>query len=243
MRSRVLCFVVAACSAPTTKLPERPVSATERFDRAERHVAKAEQHEQIAERAERSGGTLVCSDPVLDDQLTSGTEPLTTWSPCWDIEIDTEVRHRRAAERERRAARRDRQIAADLIRAQRARCEGVPAADLERSPFARRDAIIQVEPHETDDEVRGALIVIRPAPGLTADGIRKAVECHQARFAALGKPTTYLAEDPTVVEGAHVQVREGDGRIEVLVVSDAPGAGHIVLGRAQDLLGEQTARR
>lgn len=26
-----------------------------------------------------------CLDPNLNDQLTSGTERLTTWTPCWDV--------------------------------------------------------------------------------------------------------------------------------------------------------------
>lgn len=240
----VMAMIAVGCGGrQAAPMPERPMSWSERIEEAEQHEAEAERHARAAERAERAPANHICGDTQLNDQLTSGTERVTTWVPCWDIEEETAIRHRRAMERELEEARKDRRMAARLASAERRHCVGISSDELEHSPFAHRRAIREVAPYREDGVVRGARIVFEPVEGLTADWMRQAIACQQARAAVMGIPPRSMADDPSLVKGARFSVEQRDGIIEVVIVSDDPATGQIALDRARDLLTEQAARR
>ena len=97
------------------------------------------------------------------------------------------------AEKERAAARNEREQAAALAAAEQTLLQGHPGTRAHASPFAHRKAIAQVIPHREGGVVRGVRVVFKPVAGLTVDCMEQAIACHQARFAALGKPATYMA--------------------------------------------------
>jgi hypothetical protein len=207
---------------------------------AERHEQAALAHEQMVAQVENNPATYSCGDEVLNEQMTSGTEQLTSWMPCWDLTEETEIRHRAAARRERALAQRSRDNVAALLRAEEAYCRGIHPRELGHSPFAHRKAIAEVIPHRQSGEIRGARIVFKPVPGLTAAYMVRAIECNQARRAVLG---IEVPDDPSLVPGAEVTVAERSGHLEVLVRLPSQVDGAIALARAQELRRAQTATR
>ena len=220
MRSALIAgLVVAACSGPQLTI-----------DRAPR-VAQAP-----------SPSAYRCGDP-LQDQSTSGTERVSTWNPCWDLEEEIAVRERGVAAAERYGANLEHEQAAQLVQAELVHCKGIPEHELAHSPFAHRRAIREVIPHRSGGEIRGVRIVFEDIPGLTADYLRSAIACQRARYETLGRPPQYLPEDPTLFDGAEVTVSERQNGFEVLISADDPAVGRLALDRARSLVRERTATR
>lgn len=170
---------------------------------------------------------------IRTGETTADGEPITLWMPCWDYTKD----------RSRYEVRADPSTAAKLAQVERTQCIGLAPAALERSPFVQDNAIEEIVPHRGGASIRGAHVVFKPIPGLTVSWMRRAIACHQARWRTLGQPASYLAGDPTLVDGAQVDVTQVDDHLVVLISSDAPGSALIALERAQDLKAPQTAAR
>lgn len=170
---------------------------------------------------------------IRTGETTKEGEPITLWMPCWDYTMDSS----------RYQVHADPRIATKLAQVERTQCIGLAAEALERSPFVQDNAIDEIVPHRSGPEIRGAHIVFKPIPGLTVSWMRRAIACHQARWRTLGQPASYLAGDPTLVEGADVSVTEVDDHLVVLIASDTPSSALMALERAQDLKVPQTAAR
>lgn len=195
--------------------------------------------------ASKSRSISVASDQVSADnhkcgayairtgETTKEGEPITLWMPCWDYTKDS-ARYQVHA---------DAATKSKLAQAERTQCIGLAPAALERSPFVQDNAIDEIVPHRSGPTVRGAHIVFKPIPGLTVSWMRRAIACHQARWRTLGQPPSYLAGDPTLVDGAQVDVTEVDDHLVVLVSSDSPASAMMALDRANDLKAPQTAAR
>jgi hypothetical protein len=123
-----------------------------------------------------------------------------------------------------------------------AACAGVPADRRGVSPFARREQIEQVVPITDEGQLIGARTVFRKGIGITADGMRKQIACEKARYSAAG-PIADKPADPTLVEGAKVEVLDRGGRVEVSVTTPTPDQAQVVLARANGEKLTQTARR
>lgn len=240
--------LLGACSSSPRNQPiERPRGYAELITEARDHEARAAEQERVAAEVARVGGpeSYSCGlDPTLNEQLTSGGEPITQWVPCWDAQEEAEMQHRAVAARERAAAAEDRATAASLARAEARHCRGIPERELDHSPFAHRRAIDEVVPHrDASGALRGVRVLFKRVPGLTGAYLERAIACHQARFAVLGMPPTYLPEDPTLVAGAEITVTERASYIEVLVRSSDDVGAAVALGRARELAPTQTATR
>lgn len=183
-----------------------------------------------------------CGDP-MHDQSTTGTERVSTWNPCWDIEEETAARHRAAAAEERYRANLAADQSAQLVQAELVHCKGLPEHELAHSPFEHRRAIREVTAHRGGGQVRGVRIIFKDIPGLTVDYLRSAIACHRARYETLGKPAQYLPEDPTLFDGAEVTVSQRQNGIEVLITAEDPAVGRIAYDRAQKLVTDRTATR
>ena len=170
---------------------------------------------------------------IRTGETTKDGEPITLWMPCWDYTKDSS----------RYQVHADNRTANRLAQAERTQCIGLAPEALERSPFVQANAIDEVVPHRSGPTIRGAHVVFKPLPGLTVSWMRRAIACHQARWQTLGQPASYLAGDPTLVQGADVSVTAVDDHLVVLIASETPSSALIALERAQDLMAPRTAAR
>ncbi len=192
---------------------------------------------------------------VLTDQQVSGPEPLTDWSPCWSPEggdaaveprLPPDVAAEVALALEARAEERGdtaRATPASPPSTAAATCDGLAPRDIERSPFSHRREIVEVVPYREGGEVRGARIVFKAVHGLSADWMRHAIACHQARYKSFARIDPLLPGDPTLVEGTTATVSEHGDVIDVLVTADSAHGGRVALARAEELAGPHTATR
>jgi len=223
------------------KVEDRPRGYAELMTDAERHERKAEHHDQVAgELPTGKPENFACGDTVLSDQSTTGTERVTTWTPCWDPAEEAVESHRDAAARERKTARVERAQAVALARAELGSCRGIPPRELSHTPLSHRRSIAEVIPHRVSGEVRGVHIVFKRVPGLDARWMERAIECHRARAAVLGRSGS---PDPTLIPEAQVTVSEDGGRVTVFVRTPDGDSGELALARAQALTATQSAIR
>jgi hypothetical protein len=244
----VTTFAVAGCpgSPPPEPLAPRPKGYAGRMIDADAHSERAEQHREAAkipEAISARGEGYTCGDTVLADQATSGGERLTPSVPCWDAAEEAAEHQRFLAAREQQRADAERRSAAILVETELAACRGIPARELEHSPFAHRKEIAAVSPEREANVLRGVRIVWKPVPGLTATWLRQAIACHRARFERLGEPATYLPDDPTLVAHATTTVELRDGHLEVLIETTDDLSAQVALGRALELVRPRSASR
>ncbi len=234
--------VVGACAGTFGSTP--PKSFDDHVVSAEHHDQAAQQQEGAAVAAEAHAGpeAYTCGDGVLNDQLTTGGLPVTTWNPCWNGEEEAAMRHLDAAEHERRAAELERHAAEQLVDAERVACAKVAPEEREHSPFAHRKEIDAVIPERAGRELHGVRIVFGRVRGLTAQWMRDSIACQQARWTMWGKDPAVMPYDPTLVVGVQTTVLDLDGQVVVLVTADSPAVAGIALARAQQkLTGPRTA--
>jgi hypothetical protein len=120
------------------------------------------------------------------------------------------------------------------------------ADEIALAPVLTGGAIENVEPLYTKVAMResdvqatalhGAWITVRPLPGMTAESIERALECHSAR-ATLGRVDSSTS-DPFAVSSARVDIRvqsEGDA-FRVGVGTPRSETAHEILNRATQLM-------
>jgi hypothetical protein len=241
-----LALLIAAvgCGSSPPSLAPHPKGYAGHMEAADAHSERADQHRQAA-RAPDSARieNYQCGDRDMSDQLTSGGQRIMPMVPCWDPVEEHAQRERAAARREDLRAQKERRTAAAMIETKVAACRGISDAELGHSPFAHHREIAAVLPHHEGGAIRGAIVVFKPVPGLTAAWLEQAIACHRAEFERLGEPPTYLSDDPTLVPGATATVSLHRGHLEVQIVTRDDVAAHVALARAQDLVRERTAGR
>jgi len=211
---------------------------------ASEHDRRARAHEDSAVVSESQVGFLSCGDLVLDQNLRTGGEPVTFgWVPCFDAAEEGAAHQRHSADKELRAAQRERREAGRLLEAEVAACRGITERERDHSPLEHKKEIAEILPHRESGKIRGVRIEMKPVPGLTADWMRRAITCNQARYAALGEPSEEAAVDPTLLPGARVEVAQRGDHVEILVVTDTEVDGKLALERAKNLVAPQTALR
>jgi hypothetical protein len=117
---------------------------------------------------------------------------------------------------------------------------GAPFNDLEQGPFARRDYITSVEPYRVTEtnlkrtwtKLEGAVVKVRPAPGVTREWLQRTVDDHMGRMVA-GTP---MGDCPLSVAGASADVTStGDG-FAITIHSKNKDAAQEILRRASALV-------
>jgi hypothetical protein len=110
---------------------------------------------------------------------------------------------------------------------------GAPFNDVARGPFARRDYIASVAPYQVTDSdgkhsrtrLEGAVVTVRPAPGVTREWLQRTIEDHMGRMAA----TAPMNDCPLSVAGAAADVSStGDGFAITIRSKDANAAQEIL---------------
>ncbi len=214
------------------------MTAHEHLAEADQHEAQARALEARAAEKERSGNPTpyTCGDTALNELATSGGERLHLAAPCWAGERSAIRRDREAAERQRAEARDHRRTARAMLVAERKWCAGLPASELEHTPFDHREDLASVQAELEGDKLRGARVRFRKVPGLSADWLRQTIACHQAMSAMHGYDPTNLSHDPSVVSGVQTTVIEGPNGLEVVMRAADPAAALVVYARAEALL-------
>jgi hypothetical protein len=216
------------------------------MEAADAHSERAERYRQdtpLPDTVSANPQGYQCGDTVMSDQLTSGGQRVVQSVPCWDAGEEQTEHTRFLAAREQRLADGERRTATRLVEAEQSACRGLSERELEHSPFAHRREISAVIPHHVTGTLRGVRIVWKPVPGLTADWMRRALDCHRARFERLGEPAIYFPDDPTLVAHATATVEQHGSHIEVVIDAADDLAGQIALDRALDLVRPRTAIR
>ncbi len=232
---------VASCAAPKPidRGHDRPLSVAEHQQEADRHEHEAEQQESLyrPEAANPNAQPLQCFDQPLAGVPTDGTEAIPLMRPCWTVNNNPTAHHKQAAEAHLRAAAEHRAQAAELLGAEKQSCRGMGEQEISHSPFYHREDILSVKPYREGRTLRGAVVVFRRVPGLTADWMRRAIACHQARAAVMGYSTTFMSYCPLMLQGVAASVDNTPAGIMVTLRSKNDVTAAAVLGRAEDLVG------
>jgi hypothetical protein len=235
---------LAACSSSQQHVAStEPRSWAEHMESAQQHEQRAAEHEELSIEAKNEfhePGSWVCCDTVIQDQVTTGGQPVTYSHPWYNIHVQPWWRNHRAAQRERDAATSERQAARDLAHAALAACGGVP--ERERSLLTQPDVVAEIIPHRVTGQVRGVTLVLRPSAVLTADRVRRDVQCGRAMWALHGERLDENTDDPTLVPDAEVAVHQVGDQVVVIVSTTNDEVAQLALARARGPL-EQSAQR
>jgi hypothetical protein len=163
---------------------------------------------------------------------------------CWSSTVNPTERHRRDAEEHRKIAEQHRAAAQALHSSEEKVCGGIAQEDRETSPFYHREDIVRVERLEEarkvkgggPPELKGATVVFRAVPGLTAEWFQRLISCHIARNAAMGHDAPDMAYCPLALKDVTASVTStGDG-FAVEVRGPDHAAAEEILRRARALL-------
>lgn len=162
--------------------------------------------------------------------------------PCWRSTTNPTEEHLEDAWAHRRVAAEHRAASKALRDAEARACAGIADEERDMSPFTHRDDIARVEALPQSSLTRaakgaGVSITFRPTPGLTVERLRKVVDCHLARNAALGYEAARTTSCPLALEGIHAEVvRSREGGVSVIVRSEDQTIGKQIFDRAKALV-------
>jgi hypothetical protein len=235
-------LVLAACASSQRieRSEPRPSAEHATTDPRPTRVRPADQPATGDSPANATPATIHCGNPAVGaaaDQSTSGGERLSSSVPCWTVPPQAGTSPDPAPPRETHTTR---VAARDAVEVEF--CSALPVDELTHTPLYHRGDIAAVEPYLEHGTIKGARIRFKRVEGLTADWMRQAIVCHRARTAALGREPPHLADDPTLLDGAHTAVTERRGIVQLVVRSDNDTTGAAVLARARALLGRGPQR-
>lgn len=241
MRTRAI-LVSALLVGCASNRSDAPV--THRSQSAGEHAAAAAAHERQAaaiddgrsvqpESAPPSG--LECADQPLAGIPETGGKPINVLRPCWTSVLSPDEQDRRDSDEHRRIAARHRAAASSLRSAEAEHCQGIGEAELSESPFWHRKDITGAQELRKGGRVFGATVRFRAVRGLSAEWLRRASQCHQARAAVLGYPPTFMAYCPLALPDTEIEVVAVDGGFELTVTSRRDEIAAAIRGRAADL--------
>jgi len=215
-------LLVSGCRTPGSKPLDMSVAGHDAA--AARAEADAQRHGELSEVAPRRASPCLTGPGIAYD------------SPCWLSEGESPAdMHHWAQTRSARAAADHRAASKALRDAEAAACVGIAVWDRDVSPFAHTADLDSVEPVEEGGETRGARLTFKGTPGLTAAYLRRLVDCHLARNAAMGFLLPEMAFCPLAVKGAQAEVAGADGALSVTLRGNGRAAEEI-LRRARSLL-------
>jgi len=198
--------------------------------RVDPHSASLEEHESVAAKEERAAAEHMAKydgGPPLDCDATLGS--------CWSS--NPTEKELRAAQEHRKAAAEHRKASAALRDAEAKACAGVSPDDRDISPFHHATDIALVEVIGTPGKETGAQVLFRDVPGVTLEGLRRQLNCHIARNAALGHVVPEMPYCPLVPRDVEVTVTKGpEARgFVVRIESENPSSASEVVKRARML--------
>jgi len=198
----------------------------------------ADKHAAVARQDTRTAEALVAEyDPDAVDETercssaAGGGISRARNGACWTPLVNPAARQLKEAKRLRRLAAQHRAASQALRAAEAHACVGISEQDRDMSPFAHREDIQSVtrlqDLHGTD----GAKVVFASLPEMTAEWLRRVVDCHLARNAAIGfeAASADMPYCPLAVGGARARVESvGDGFAVEINGSDPASVEEII---------------
>lgn len=170
----------------------------------------------------------------------------------WTSEVNPTARHLREAKQHRELAARHRSASSALRQTEQRACAGLAEPDRDISPFYHREDIDRVEriqrevpppgggttplqPSLSEPPI-GARVVFRARPGMTAEWLQRVVDCHIARWGALGGADPNAPSCPLALRGVSATVLPVRGGFAVEIVASDQATAAAVIGRAEALV-------
>jgi hypothetical protein len=206
------------------------------------HDMSAADHEAMAnqEEAAAAGHEADYQPAASQDETRCGRGAV-----CWTSRVNPTAQHAEDAKAHRELAAQHRAAGEALKQAEAQSCAGIDDDDRDISPFYHREDIASVSPLEepvragkaTATRKKGARVVFRAVPGLTAEWLQREVNCHIARAASMGHSMPEMSYCPLEPKGVVATVSStGDG-FAVDVTSDDDATVAEIWRRAQALQG------
>lgn len=116
------------------------------------------------------------------------------------------------------------------------------------SPFEHTEDIANVAPlmmsepdaratgRPANERLLGATVTFRAVPGMTAEWLRRVVDCHLARNASLGHVVPEMPNCPLVPKGVEAEVSSIKDGFAVAIRGQNAATAREILARAQRLL-------
>jgi hypothetical protein len=209
---------------------------------AQPHDMSAASHEGMASAEDKSAAAHAAQyDPeaAAEKVRCGGTNPA-----CWTSLENPTTEHRQMAAQHRKAAADHRAASKALRDAEASACAGLSEQDRDMSPFAHREDIAGVEelksppPYTKAPAVLGgAVISFRAVPGMTAQWLKRVIDCHIARSAALGHNVPEMPYCPLVPKDVTATVTATDKGFAVALESKDADVAREILKRANALVG------
>ena len=217
------------------------------------HEQRAREHDAVADRHASA------HDPTARESVLDCRRPGTPAGPgfalgrvCWSSVVNPTAEHARAAQEHREIAAAHRRASSALAQAEASACVGLSDEDRDMSPFLHTEDIASVDrliERERDqgpnlsksgiawvDRFRGARVVFRAVPGLTAEWLQRVVDCHLARNASLGHDVPSMPDCPLVPGGASARVVSTGNGFAVEIRSEDADVADEILARARRLI-------
>ena len=213
------------------------------------HDMGAGRHEQAAREEDSTAATDAAIAQHLD-QCARGSLAPEPAGPCWTGSRDPAAEARRLGELHRTLAEQHRAAAQALREVEARACVGIAPADRDVSPFAHFADIASVEPLTrvvTSSKgsilgLQGATVTLRAVPGLTAEWLQRAIDCHIARNGVLGDDDAGMRACPLGLRSVTATVRSARTGFAVVIRSDDYANAEAIWQRSQALPRREASR-
>ena len=225
--SRFLLLLTMTCACASAKAGTAP------------HDLGSRGHEQAAREEDSTAATDAAIAQHLEGCARGNPSPAAA-TPCWTGNGDPVGEARRLGELHRSLAAQHRAAAQVLRQAEERDCVGIAPADRDLSPFAHAADIADVEAlrataSRSNPRLRGATVTLRAVPGLTAEWLQRAIDCHISRNAVLGHDDPSMSACPLGLGGVTATVRSTRNGFAVDIRSDDAAVAEAIWQRAQAL--------
>ncbi|MBI3201141.1 MAG: hypothetical protein HYZ29_06315 [Myxococcales bacterium] len=232
-----LALIAMGCAAATSGASPHDTSAASHERAAAAHQRTSSEHaarydRTARENVERCAGSRQRAAHIRNTDT------------CWtSVRNPTAAHAREAAEHKRHAA--DHRAASASLRETEARaCAGISEGDRATSPFQHPEDIESVEPFTKPgnqpnlpgEQIKGAVVMFRAVPGMTAKRLQQLVDCHLARNSALGHVVPEMPDCPLVPKGVTATVSASGNGFRVTIRASDPEGAVEVLARTKRLV-------
>jgi hypothetical protein len=223
-------FALAGCASAGLSAPQLSASDYEA-------KAATEQREADAERSQFEPGAVAtvthCAHLSADELDALGM-------PCWTSHHNPTQQHLAEAARHRNAAEKFRARSQALVDAEATACIGISDHDRDTSPFAHTEDVVNIQPLDVAGpggtlQREGAVFTFRALPGMTAVWLQRVMECHIARYSAMGHLAPDMEYCPLVPANVRAVVKPTAGGFAVEVSSGDRASVADILLRANAL--------
>jgi len=224
--------LLAACGKPE---PESPHMGAGKHDDKARSEERA-----AAAHLNSSDDPLVVGERCLPSNLTAN-DPIGCWT-AFRAPGGPAGRDRDEAREHLRLAQAHRAASQALRDAEARACAGLPERDRAISPFWHRADIAATTPlyepttaPDTPGRPQGAIVTLRPIPGMTLAYLQRVVDCQIARADALGHRVPEAAFCPLVPKDVMATVKPDADGFSIVITSKDPDSAREIMKRAEAL--------